>query len=188
MYRDLLSSRVIIIGIVFFIVVVGSSSLYSWHVRRTTKVELVQTKRAGQTLENETRVAPTSPVAFETPGETETLLETDNMETRPEGTAAFIDDAEISASTDMLDVFLEEIHETENEVAPYGVSPFDFGPLPAIPPDYPDQDAWDDIRTSTRMEPYSELVIRTRIALWNQGNPHRRCCAVITPITSFIRL
>ena len=36
MFRDLLSSRLIQGGIVFFVLVVGGSLLYSWHVRRAT--------------------------------------------------------------------------------------------------------------------------------------------------------
>ena len=172
MFREILTSRSIHIGVVFFVGVVGSSFLYSWHVQRTTEAELAKTNNSGQALENDNAVRrepATYPVEFETSGEAETLMETDNTETIPEATVAFIDDAEIRASTDLLDAFLEETLETENEAGPYGVSPFGFGPFPEIPPDYPDQDIWDDIRTSTGMEPYSELVIRTRIALWNQG-------------------
>ena len=39
MFRYLLSSRLIQAGLVFFIIVVGGSLLYSWHVRRTTDAE-----------------------------------------------------------------------------------------------------------------------------------------------------
>ena len=39
MFGDLLSSRMIQAGLVFFVLVVGGSLLYSWHVHRTTDAE-----------------------------------------------------------------------------------------------------------------------------------------------------
>ena len=39
MFRDLLSSRLIQVGLVFFVVVVGGSLLYSWQTDRTTEAE-----------------------------------------------------------------------------------------------------------------------------------------------------
>ena len=49
---SLISKQGILAGLFFFLLVVGSSLLYSWHVHRTTKAELEQTNRAVQTLEN----------------------------------------------------------------------------------------------------------------------------------------
>ena len=60
MFRDILSgSRAIFIGLVFFVLVVGGSLLYSWHVHRTTDAEVAETQRKTQALENkdETRTA-----------------------------------------------------------------------------------------------------------------------------------
>ena len=45
MFGDLLSSRMIQAGLVFFVVVVGGSLLYSWHVHRTTEAELARHNR-----------------------------------------------------------------------------------------------------------------------------------------------
>ena len=40
MFRDMLSgSRALLFGLVFFVLVVGGSLLYSWHVHRTTEAE-----------------------------------------------------------------------------------------------------------------------------------------------------
>lgn len=43
MFRNLLSSRAILAGLVFFVLCVVGSLLYSWHVQRTTKTELAET-------------------------------------------------------------------------------------------------------------------------------------------------
>ena len=43
MFRGLLSSRLIQIGLVFFVVVVGGSLLYSWQTRRATVAEFTRT-------------------------------------------------------------------------------------------------------------------------------------------------
>ena len=41
MFRDMLSgSRALLVGLIFFVLVVGGSLLYSWHVHRTTETEL----------------------------------------------------------------------------------------------------------------------------------------------------
>ena len=51
MFRDMFSgSRAIFIGVVFFVLVVGGSLLYSWHVHRTTDAELAETRRKVQPL------------------------------------------------------------------------------------------------------------------------------------------
>ena len=43
MFRGLLSSRLIQVGLVFFVVVVGGSLLYSWQTRRATVAEFTRT-------------------------------------------------------------------------------------------------------------------------------------------------
>jgi len=42
MLRDLLSSKAVLAGLVFFVIVVGGSLLYNWHVQRTIKPELAR--------------------------------------------------------------------------------------------------------------------------------------------------
>ena len=48
MFRDILSSRSLIIGLVFFAVIVTSSLLYNRHVRRVTQEELARTQQIVQ--------------------------------------------------------------------------------------------------------------------------------------------
>ena len=172
MFRDMLSgSRALVVGLVFFVLVVGGSLLYNWHVHRSSQEELEQTKQAVQQLGDRTFTRSAQddvPVEVEPLGEAESLPETDNTETISEETAAFIDDAEIDVAADALDMLPEETSETENKDAPYGVSPYGFGPFPEIPADYPDQGVWSETALRS-MEPGHELISRVRIELWNQG-------------------
>lgn len=171
MFRDMLAgSRAIQVGLVFFVVVVGGSSLYSWHVHRTTDAELAETRRKVQPLENknETRTTAatidTSTVDF---GTAETSIASDNTQMSDDITALPID--EVSETLDMADAFLPDDFVPEEEIAEeVPVSPFGFGPYPEVPSDYPDQDVWSETALRS-MEPDHELIARVRIELWNQG-------------------
>lgn len=171
MLLDLISNRIIIGALIFVVVIVVSSLLYSWHVQRISEEELAQLLTLQQREhKNETYTAgdtvDISPVDF---GHAEPLFETEDTPLIDEESTAFTED-DLLIANDMLDMFIEATDGIDGiEEAPYGVSPFGFGPLPEIPPDYPDQDVWENFHISTGMEPYSELVIRTRIALWKQG-------------------
>lgn len=178
MFRDILSgSRAIFIGVVFFVLVVGGSLLYSWHVHRSSQEELEQTKQAVQQLGDRTftRAAQDNdvPVEVEPLGEAESLPETDNSERIPEETAAFIDDAEIDVASDALDMLPEETSEPD---APYGVSPYGFGPYPEVPTGFPDHLqpiwAWSEEKRSgfAGSGKDFELMHRVLVKLWNQGD------------------
>ena len=176
MFRDILASRSILVGIVFFLLVVGSSLLYHWHVRRTTDGELAPSEALLQHLENrnEARTAADTvearPVDFK---HAETPLETEDTQHIDEATEAFTED-DLSVANDMLDMFedeflpvdVESLLDKVNENVP--VSPNGFGPLPAVPPDYPNQNVWSQARLA-RITPEHELLSRVRIELWNQG-------------------
>lgn len=171
MRRDLISNRIILGTLIFVTVIVVSALLYHQHVRRISDEELAQlVTPQPREHKDETRPAAgpidISSVDFEN---AETPFETENTPPIDEESVVFTED-DLFIANDMLDMFIEATDGIDEiEEAPYGVSPFGFGPLPEIPPDYPDQDIWEDFHISTGMEPYSELVIRTRIALWKQG-------------------
>ena len=57
MYRDLLSNRGFQGGLAFFLLCVGGSLLYSWHIQRTTESDMARHDRFLQALENRTRHA-----------------------------------------------------------------------------------------------------------------------------------
>lgn len=160
MFGDLLSSRLIQAGLVFFLLVVGGSLLYSWHVHRTMDTEFprpdaVQVNHreaARDTIDTSTvdfgQAAPefdaedTPPVSDNTapPSTNETAAET-------------IDSAETietdAVSADALD--------------PSKMSRFGLGPYPEIPkewgliPNY-----WEFMVDSIEMELLSRVTIKMR--------------------------
>ena len=137
---SLISKQGILAGLFFFLLVVGSSLLYSWHVHRTTKAELEQTNRAVQTLENKNE-APTEqsvgvPTNMEILGTSETDPNTDERQTASEGTDAgpTLD----TDAVDIADVFLPDDFVSEEEsTEDVPVSPFGFGPYPELPEGWP---------------------------------------------------
>lgn len=76
-----------------------------------------------------------------------------------------------------IEEFLAELTEEEKqtlaeEVTPPRESLYGLGPYPEIPPDYPDQNAWDDLE-KLYDDGYGsighELIERVLIKYWNQG-------------------
>lgn len=174
MFRDIFSgSRAIFIGLVFFLLVVGGSLLYSWHVHRTTDAEVAETQRKVQPLENknEPRTAAdtvdTSKVDF---GQTETPLETNDTQPMSDETEVFTDDE--AENVDLTDAFLPEDFVSEEESAEVPVSPFGFGPYPEVPADYPSTVIWErtnhgDLTEGTLTD--LELLDRVLVKLWSEG-------------------
>ena len=69
----------------------------------------------------------------------------------------------------MADAFLPDDFVSEEAPAEdVPVSPYGFGPYPEVPIDFPEQDIWDEISTSS-MSPDHELIARVQIKLWTQG-------------------
>ena len=178
MLRDILSgSRAILVGLVFFVLIVGGSLLYSWHVHRTTDAEVAETQHKVQPLENknETRTAAdttdTSRVGFEQVG---TDLETHEKQPMSDDTDVSPID-ETSETLDMTDAFLPDDFVAEEEPAEdVPVSPFGFGPYPEIPADYAarhGQTVWQYPGSLPRSNQRNiELIHRVMIASWNEGD------------------
>ena len=175
MFRARLSgARALFVGVVFFVLVVGGSLLYRWHVHRTTDAEVAETQRKVQLIENmnKTRTAEDtvdiSTVDFE---HAETNLETDDAQVSDDKGVSPIDDA--SERIDMADAFLPD--DLVSEAAPaedVPVSPFGFGPYPEVPADYPIPPTWEregynTFSPDTQRE--LELLDRVLIQLWQQG-------------------
>ena len=177
MFRDIFSSsRALLVGFVFFVLVVGGSLLYSWHVHRTTDAELARTDAVLQHVNrNETRAAEdtvdTSIVDFEQAG---TDLETDDAQ-RSDGTGALpIDDT--SEVLDLSDAFLPDDLVSEEELAEdMPVSPYGFGLYPEVPDGFPENFrpvwTWSEEKRQDFSGSFRdmELIHRVLIKLWNQG-------------------
>ena len=169
MFPDLLSSRWFQGGFAFFVLIVGGSLLYSWHVHRTTDAELAETQRKVQSLKNknDTRTTVdttnTSTVDFKRAG---TDPETDDSQMSDDTDVSSID--EMSEGLDLPDAFLPDDFVSEEAPAEdVPVSSHGFGPLPEIPDDYPHLSSWDQI--ADEEDPEWELMARVMIKLWKQG-------------------
>ena len=173
MFRGLLSNRLIQVGIIFFVVVVGGSLLYSWQTRRATGTEFPQTDVALPETRSEQDTVDTSTVDFEQTG---TLLEADDSQISDDSEMSPID--ETSEMLEIADAFLPDnlgSEEAPAEDAP--VSPFGFGPYPEVPPDYIEsrgypiwyEPKYDNLPASSTHERNIELIDRVMIKMWTEG-------------------
>ncbi len=164
MLRDLLASRGILAGLAFFVLVVGGSLLYSWHVERTTAAELQQTIQALQALKNRNKAynsqEPAARTKHNTPREP---VHTDDENTdtpMSDDTEAFPNE---TGQLDFTDAFLPDGFVSEEGPAEdVPVSPYGFGPYPEVPAEMP---------ADTFPSPSAdhELIARVRIKLLAEG-------------------
>ena len=170
MLRDLLSVRVVLAGLVFFVVVVSGSLLYSWHIRRITEAELAASDALMHHREsqNETHTTQntvdTSRVDFE---HAETSLEVDDLQVSEDPNVSLIDEA--SEFADVVDAFLPDDFVSEEALVSEDVpvSPHGFGAYPEVPTDFPEDVNWSDYEEDL---PIYELMTRVQIKLWKQGH------------------
>ena len=169
MFRDFLSNRAIFAGLVFFMVIVGSSLICSWHARRAIDAELARTNPVLQHVNrNETHTAAdtvdTSTVDFE---HAETPLEVDDLQGAEDTDVSLIDEA--SEFADVVDAFLpDDFVSAESQVSEdVPVSPHGFGAYPEVPADFPEDVNWSDYEEDL---PIYELMTRVQIKLWKQGH------------------
>ena len=161
MFRYLLSSRLIQGGLVFCVIVVGGSLLYSWHVHRTTEKEFGKIPQTVSSIKNKQSTS-TTPVDFQTEGVVNTPDE--NTDThKPDATEAdTIDENEL---IDMADAFLPDDDVSADALDPSKMSRFGLGPYPEIPKDggYPPHyfETADSIET--------ELLRRVHVKMYNEG-------------------
>ena len=176
MFCELLSSRLIQAGLAFFVLVVGGSLLYSWHVQRTTLAELGPIPQPVVSPPENTVPRNTAPVDIQTEGVTNTPDENSDTHLPDATEAETIDENEFA---DIVDAFLPDdfVSAEEAHAEEVAVSPFGFGPYPEVPTGYPThlQPVWlwseegQQRHTSSRLESL-ELMARVLIKLWNQGD------------------
>ena len=173
MLRDLLSSRLFQGGLVFFVLVVGGSLLYSWHVHRTTEVS--DSGPTPQTvvspLEN-TQETSTAPVGFQTEGGTNTPDE--NTDTQmPDTTEALPNETE---NLDIADLFLpDDFVLQEESIKDISISPFGYGAYPEVPEGFPLPVSWqwsdeEKLEFGPEHMRNQEVIDCVLIKLWNQGD------------------
>ena len=164
MLRDILSgSRAILVGLVFFVLIVGGSLLYSWHVHRITDAEMAQTQRKVQPLEIKNKTRPLLDVSVPTEikplGASENSVETEMPATTPEDTEVLPNETEM---LDLSNVFLPDDFVLEEGQVDGPVSPYGFGPYPPLP-----EGISPDILPAPSAR--HELMLRVRIKLLSQG-------------------
>ena len=168
MLRELLSSRWFQGGLVFFLLSVGASLLYSWQVQRITESDMARHDQFLERIEkqNETRTAETvnAPTKKQTPGLLNTPVE--NKDTpMPEKTEALPNEDDNLADAFLPDDIGSEAEAPAEEVA---VSPYGFGPYPEVPEDLPRTEPhpfdW------TGKSEQDELIMRVRIKAWTEGD------------------
>ena len=167
MFRDILASRSILAGIVFFLLVVGSSLLYHWHVRRTITAELARSAPATQHLGNGKSTAEGLGVSIDTDriGETEMSLETGEPQTMSEETEA-LPNNNVSHNPDAAAP--EELSPFQNEIEDVIYSDF-----PEVPADFPENltPIWIEFPNYQKGDMHDhEMIYRVLIKLWHQGD------------------
>ena len=167
MFRGLLSNRLIQVGLIFFVMVVGGSLLYSWHVHRTTEADLAKRPQPVVSPLKNTPATNTAPVDIQTEGVTNPPDENTDTPMSSE-TEALPNETE---TLDIADAFLPDdfVSAEEAPAEDVVVSPFGFGPYPEVPADYPEHltPIWS--RDPNAAQPF-ELIDKVLIKLWNQGH------------------
>lgn len=163
MFRDILFSRGLITGLVFFVLSVSGSLFYNWHVRRTNEAELRRHDQFLREFETQHKTRPTETVDVPTDTELSRTVSTPDENTD----TSMSDESEAlpneTENLDFVDAFLPDdlvSEETPTEDIP--VSAYGFGPYPELPPEFP-EDYWDGISKE------HELIARVWMKLLEQG-------------------
>ncbi len=139
MLRALLSSRLILAGLVILFVVAGACWFYSWHVQRTIDAELAKTDAMLHSWKNddETRDAQdTVDTILVDSEQAKKSLETGDTQMPDDTAVSPVDNA--SEMLDTADASLPEDAPAED----VPVSPFGFGPYPEVPAGYYGTPPW----------------------------------------------
>ncbi len=176
MFREILSSRGLIFGFAFFVLIVAGTQFYSWHVHRTGQYALERTKRKLQQLrkDNEMSIAQEDGLLIDTETLDPSEISIDADETRTMSEDADVLPRGGTAGVDMMDEFLpDDMVSTEAETTAVSISPFGFGPYPEIPADFPHGASWleeTNARRSLQAQRSQELICRVMIKAWTDGD------------------
>lgn len=160
--KDLFSNRLFLGALAFFVLMVGGSELYYWHVRRMSAAELKKIDRLTEVIESkkdrDSIQVVNAPTAINTLGGlVDTREESDKTDLAiPKVPVVFPNDIQRQNITGTAD-------DPENTVLdPTRVSPYGFGPYPEIP------ESFGPVKWP-RSSANHELMKRVRIKLWEEG-------------------
>ena len=165
MLRDLLSSRAIQAGFVFFVVVAIGSLLYSQHVHRTSEVELARTNGAGQSVENKTRPAQVVNPPKESDGFIESLKDTQitHNEIVKEKDIDIISTDISEHHDDIANIFPDVEVDSQNEI----LHKIDFK---TTPEGFPLKPYWEySVDQQAEWSYDHKLIDHVLVKLWRQG-------------------
>ena len=163
MLRDILSSKLVITGLIGCVLLIAGSLLYRWHGERDIRNDEAKTERILQQLENrKTTRTPQPPETTDRHTEEQAVapVATDN------GAATVSDTPErlpnLKAARGDTAAAPEETISKE-DTADIPVSPYGFGPYPELPAGWPADQIWPCISAN------HELMMRVEIKLAHQG-------------------
>ena len=176
MLRDILSSKLVITGLIGCVLLVAGSLLYRWHVQRDIRNDEAKTERFLQQLENRQTTNAQQPrqiTARDAEEQAAAPVATDNgaatvfdiTERLPNSKAARGD----TAAVPELPASDKETAKEESVALP--ISPFGFGPYPEVPEDFPEPDIFKSLASmgDSEMRKTLELQKRLIVECWKQG-------------------
>ena len=175
MLRKLFASKSLIAALIVCGLVIVGIHLWSQHEHRKLRREEAATRRFIQQVESRQKASMTrteEPDIFSPPQEVTNDVQAARSTSAPVPEAIPAPAAAVAVAESLEENWLAE--EDAPAVEPPRMSLFGFGVYPEIPPDYPEQDAWDAIEALYLTDPEEarkhELMERVCIKLWQQGH------------------
>ncbi len=174
MLREVFANKSLIAALIGCGLVIVGIHFWSQHEHSKLRHEEAETRRFIQQVERGqtaslTRTEETDILTL--PQEVTNDVQTAHRTPAPVPEAIPVPAAAVAVAESLEENWLAE--EDAPAAAPPRVSLFGFGVYPEIPPDYPEQDAWDAIEALYLTDPESarkhELMERVCIKLWQQG-------------------
>ena len=175
MLREVFASKSLIAALIGCGLVIVGIHFWSQHEHSKLRHEEAETRRFIQQVERGQTASMTrteEPDIFSPPQEVTNNAQDAHRTSAPVPEAIPAPTAAVAVAESFEEEGLAE--EEAAPAEPPRVSLFGFGAYPEIPPDYPEQDAWDAIEALYVTDPESarqhELMERVCIKLWQQGH------------------
>ena len=174
MLREVFASKSLIAALIGCGLVIVGIHFWSQHEHSKLRQDEAATRRFIQQVERGQTTSLTrteEPDIFSPSQEVKRDVQAARSTSAPVPEAIPVPAAAVAVAESLEENWLAE--EDAPAVEPPRVSLFGFGVYPEIPPDYPEQDAWDAIEALYLTDPESarkhELMERVCIKLWQQG-------------------
>ena len=162
MFRDILSSKLVIAGLTCCVLLITGTLLYRRHVLDDIRKDEARTQRFLQQLKSSDR--PSAPQQQETT--TDAQEEQAAAPVATDDDAVSVPDISVPRPTEKaahVDTAAPEEMVSEEDTTDVPVSPYGFGPYPELPEGWPADQIW------PRISAEHELMMRVEIKLAHQG-------------------